>query len=666
MARSGFSLLLLATAAAAALVPRSHVVHEKREINEPRWVKKGRAVDSHIVPVRIGLAQSNLDRGYEYMMSVSHPSSPDYGKHWTSAEVIETFRPSDDSVYDVSAWLEENGITNVTHTDNKAWLAFDAPVSVIESLLYTEYHEYEDLKTRTASVATDQYHLPIAIRHHIDYITPGVALRAVQPKRNVDGISAVDKRSSLLREKRDVSSDPTDLSNCSAIVTPACIAALYEIPPADKANASNAIGVFESSNLWWDQEDLNSFFTAYTYQPQIPNGTHPTDILFNGAIAETKNVSEAGSEAMLDLAIVYPIVYPQAVKVFSPDDYYSQAQWNARTNWTGAWGYFNTFLDGIDGSYCTYSAYGETGDSSVDPQYPDPNPGGYTGELMCGVAKPTNVLSISYGLYESWMPVAYLRRQCDEWMKLGLQGVSVFMSSGDSGVAGADSDGNTACYGPNNDIFDVEAPTDCPYITSVGATEIYQSIDDPESGASIPSKNYATGGGFSLVFPRPDYQNDAVENYLTNHTPPYKSFDFIAGNLTGLDRIDYNTVQDNYPGGQYNRIGRGQPDVSANGAYVANYRAGVVHTTSGTSASAPIFASIINRINEERLAAGKGTVGFVNPVLYENPQVLNDITNGTNPGCGYEGFSASEGWDPVTGLGTPNYPKMLELFMSLP
>ena len=31
--------------------------------------------------------------------------------------------------------------------------------------------------------------------------------------------------------------------------------------------------------------------------------------------------------------------------------------------------------------------------------------------------------------------------------------------------------------------------------------------------------------------------------------------------------------------------------------------------------------------------------------------MLNDITNGTNPGCGTEGFEAVEGWDPVTGLG---------------
>lgn len=105
----------------------------------------------------------------------------------------------------------------------------------------------------------------------------------------------------------------------------------------------------------------------------------------------------------------------------------------------------------------------------------------------------------------------------------------------------------------------------------------------------------------------------------------------------------------------------------------------------GTSASAPVFAAILNRINEERLSVGKSTVGFVNPTLYANPRVLHDITVGNNPGCNTvsssstfvssetnyinglkSGFNASTGWDPVTGLGTPNYPAMLKLFLGMP
>lgn len=68
------------------------------------------------------------------------------------------------------------------------------------------------------------------------------------------------------------------------------------------------------------------------------------------------------------------------------------------------------------------------------------------------------------------------------------------------------------------------------------------------------------------------------------------------------------------------------------------------------TASAPVFASMITLINEKRIQAGKSRVGFLNPTLYANPKVMNDIKNGSNPGCGTAGFEAAPGWDPLTGM----------------
>ncbi|KAG2366137.1 hypothetical protein BDR07DRAFT_1275180, partial [Suillus spraguei] len=74
----------------------------------------------------------------------------------------------------------------------------------------------------------------------------------------------------------------------------------------------------------------------------------------------------------------------------------------------------------------------------------------------------------------------------------------------------------------------------------------------------------------------------------------------------------------------------------------------------GTSCSSPVCGAIFMMINDARLAIGKGPIGFINPTVYLNSAdfagAFNDITEGSNPGCGTEGYNATAGWDPVTGL----------------
>lgn len=73
---------------------------------------------------------------------------------------------------------------------------------------------------------------------------------------------------------------------------------------------------------------------------------------------------------------------------------------------------------------------------------------------------------------------------------------------------------------------------------------------------------------------------------------------------------------------------------------------GALQTTGfGTSIASPLVAAIVNRINEERLAVGKGPVGFLNPVIYANvgAGVFNDVVEGGNSGCGTGGFAAAKG-----------------------
>ena len=87
---------------------------------------------------------------------------------------------------------------------------------------------------------------------------------------------------------------------------------------------------------------------------------------------------------------------------------------------------------------------------------------------------------------------------------------------------------------------------------------------------------------------------------------------------------------------------------------------GNASTSEGTSASAPIFASFIAAVNDARIAAGKSPLGFLNPFLYsDGVSALNDVTSGSNPGCNTTGLPAAPGWDPITGLGTPDFAKLL-------
>ena len=78
----------------------------------------------------------------------------------------------------------------------------------------------------------------------------------------------------------------------------------------------------------------------------------------------------------------------------------------------------------------------------------------------------------------------------------------------------------------------------------------------------------------------------------------------------------------------------------------------------GTSASSPVVAGVFARLNGLRLAKGKSPMGFLNPFIYRNPSGFQDVSLGTNDEgrAANHGFDAVAGWDPATGLGTPDSP----------
>jgi len=203
-------------------------------------------------------------------------------------------------------------------------------------------------------------------------------------------------------------------------------------------------------------------------------------------------------------------------------------------------------------------------------------------------------------------------------------------SSGDGGVGDGDPDPATQeCItndGLNRTQFIPGFPASCPFVTAVGGTILF-----PERAVGF------SGGGFSNYFSRPLYQEAAVKGFLRK---------LPKGTYSGL----------------FNPNGRAIPDVAAQSDFFRVFIGGRAFHIGGTSASSPAVAGFVALLNDGRLKKGLPSLGFLNPLFYSKAKSgFNDITVGNNPGCGTEGFNATVGWDAVTGLGTPNFAKLLKL-----
>eukprot|EP01119_Soliformovum_irregulare_P004530 TRINITY_DN15565_c0_g1_i1.p1 TRINITY_DN15565_c0_g1~~TRINITY_DN15565_c0_g1_i1.p1 ORF type:complete len:568 (-),score=185.62 TRINITY_DN15565_c0_g1_i1:11-1585(-) len=237
------------------------------------------------------------------------------------------------------------------------------------------------------------------------------------------------------------------------------------------------------------------------------------------------------------------------------------------------------------------------------------------------------IFSISYQDFEPSLSPSYMTRVSNEFALIGIKGITLCTGSGDWG---------TQCM-ENCTKFQPDFPSSSPFIVSTGATEFLTEDILGPSGATPWSS-----GGFSNVFKRPNFQDQVVRKFLGISKTPISYF-----NLTG----------------------RGFPDISTIGINFQVFVQGSQRNVGGTSAATPTFASILSLINDMRIAKSLPTLGWVNPFLYKayasNINTFRDVTVGNNQyGCCTYGFDAVQGWDPLTGLGTPNATLLAEAAMS--
>jgi kumamolisin len=237
-----------------------------------------------------------------------------------------------------------------------------------------------------------------------------------------------------------------------------------------------------------------------------------------------------------------------------------------------------------------------------------------------------SVISISWGGPEA-SATASFQTEFDQTLQSAASlGITVTVASGDNGAADE---------GPNewDNLTHADFPASSPHVLACGATSI-QVSGNKISAESVWNQHAAdteqdsfgsSGGGISDFFPVPPYQ--------AKITLPK---DISTG-----------------------KKGRGVPDVSGDGDPASGYLVrvdGQEFPVGGTSAVAPLWAGLIALINQK---IGH-RAGFINPLLYAKPTALRDVTVGDNKvGNGNLGYEATEGWDPCTGLGSPDGMQLL-------
>jgi tripeptidyl-peptidase-1 len=344
-----------------------------------------------------------------------------------------------------------------------------------------------------------------------------------------------------------------------------------------------------------------------------------------------------------------------------------------------------------------------------------------------GNASASAVMADLFGSKQREAKASYVRdshswdtyeRMDTEIAKLGLRGVTVIAASGDNGPFsyGIPNPYLTWAMHDAPCAFGPSFPASMPHVTSVGGTTGGKDPFKPERAAAVElGSKISSGGGFSSIFPQPEWQKRAVGRYLEEYAydlPPESFFNQsnraypdVALAAEDIAIIFASIGEEPKPSPNLNAqpaaLGEGKTAVDSGGelgkiavdsggelgktrvdsggelAQVRHY----LTESSGTSYSAPLFAGMIALINDQRLAQNKSTVGFINPVLYglhrTAADVFRDVKEGSskcpNPamtgamvGCCKHGFRTGKGWDPLTGLGSVDFSRLRDELLKLP
>jgi tripeptidyl-peptidase-1 len=571
------------------------------------WSVSGTPSDSQAITLKLAVKQQNIDQLESLLRSVSDPSSPSYGNYYTSDQVNALFAPASGALDAVKSFTQNAGLES--SVDNGLHVTIKTTVGTANKVFGANFKTFKDDSTGIEKLRTLQYSVPDEISSHVDFVSPTTffgrtqsesALRLPEPV----GIVTPESESELAKRVTTcVSYSPRG----TAYLGPDCWKTVLNLTYVPDASTGSRIGFGSFLNESAILADL------YLYQKHygIPQQGFDIKLINGGVNHQEPNYTSVG-EANLDVQNIVGLAHPLPVTEFitggSPPFVPDLEE--------------PTAADNQNEPYLEYYAYLLSQPNEALPQ----------------------VISNSYGDDEQTVPQDYATYVCNQIGMMGLRGITILESSGDSGVGGSCQSNDGKKTPQFNPVF----PGTCPYITAVGGT---QGID-PEVAWNSSS------GGFSNYFSRAWYQESAIETYLGSYISE--------------------TVQEYYKPFT-NFAGRGFPDISAHSykPYWPVYTNGVLAFYYGTSASAPAWAAMIGLLNDARFKAGQPALGFVNPLFYSLKSGFMDVTKGASVGCNgvdalsgekipgstiipYATWNATEFWDPVTGLGQPNFGVLLD------
>ncbi|CAF1549791.1 unnamed protein product, partial [Didymodactylos carnosus] len=656
---------------------------------------------------------ADLERKFE---QVSDPTHADYGKFLSYDEIHQQLlNETTKSGAIVEKWLQQHDGLNIRSTAHKEFLIVQLPLRIlrlIEQLFQTNLNTYQHRLSGQLTFKARQFQLSSIISDHIDHIEglsgfPIVLTRSTaihqladENQSNAPGIVSFKKSGKKIEfyiQLKCSNGEYASGSICSEFrgyqITLEGLSSTEKQLVSSKnascqvCNQATEISIWDicTKNIMDLSRVVCHFVLAYDSDKyQQSKVSVQTQFVKNGKTSysssaikkfeQVSNVSPAllASFYNVNMSTIKEkrhIKSRQAVVGFS--EYYNLKSFKAFTQSFGK--DFNLKIGKVYGVDYKNASYDEM-ETSLDMEYmaamgagivtdyiQTPNVGfaPFFAELATLESNKSNVVplvySISYGGNARLFERKVIRMYDVQFMKMGVSGKTIFVSSGDDGISSEVG----VCPKPFLPLY----PASSPYVTSVGATQLVRGVNGscryiPQGSGiclgeivaytnDLTGCSITSGGGFSEYQSMPSWQKTFVQNYLASASK----------------RLPASTY--------FNKSNRAYPDITLLGhAYSIKVQGNFNNLVDGTSASSPTTAGLFSLINDQRLKLDMKPLGFLNPLLYQlartYPEVFYDIVTGKNncqsgSVCCQYGFEAQKGYDPVSGLGSINHGLMMKL-----